>query len=67
MPRPYLNHGNAAMSGSVECFGEQALVSGARILAAYMLSDGIKIWIITEAEDDEGERSHTTVLLPSEY
>ena len=46
---------------------EQALVSGARILSAYMLSDGTKIWIITEAEDDEGLRSHTTVLLPEEY
>jgi hypothetical protein len=45
---------------------EQALVSGARILSAYTLSDGTTIWIITEAEDDEGERSHTTVLLPSE-
>ena len=46
---------------------EQALVSGARILSAYTLSDGTKIWIITEAEDDEGLRSHTTVLLPEEY
>ncbi len=33
-----------------------------RILSAYHLSDGTKIWIITEAD-----RSATTILLPSEY
>jgi hypothetical protein len=46
---------------------EQALRNGSRILSAYTLSDGTTIWIITEAEDDDGERSHTTVLLPEEY
>jgi hypothetical protein len=33
-----------------------------RIFSAYHLSDGTKIWIITEAD-----RSITTILLPSEY
>ena len=33
-----------------------------RILSAYHLRDGVKIWIITEAD-----RSSTTVLLPEEY
>lgn len=33
-----------------------------RIFSAYRLSDGTKIWIITEAD-----RSVTTILLPSEY
>jgi hypothetical protein len=33
-----------------------------RILSAYTLSGGTKIWIITEAD-----RSATTLLLPSEY
>ena len=33
-----------------------------RIFSAYHLSDGTKIWIITEAD-----RSATTILLPSEY
>jgi hypothetical protein len=45
---------------------EAAIVSGARIWSAYNLSDGTRIRIITEAEDDEGQRSYTTVLLPSE-
>jgi hypothetical protein len=33
-----------------------------RILSAYTLSDGTKVWLITEAN-----RSATTFLLPSEY
>ena len=35
---------------------------GFRLLSSYRLSDGTKIWIITEAD-----RSSTTILLPSEY
>src|SRR5687767_13144626 len=33
-----------------------------RILSAYTLSTGVKLWLITEAD-----RSVTTFLLPSEY
>jgi len=33
-----------------------------RILSAYVLSSGARIWIITEAD-----RSSTSVLLPEEY
>ncbi len=33
-----------------------------RILSAYRLATGVKIWIITEAD-----RSATTILLPDEY
>ena len=35
---------------------------GFRILSAYTLTTGVKLWIITEAD-----RSATTVLLPEEY
>jgi hypothetical protein len=35
---------------------------GFRILSAYTLKTGVKIWIITEAD-----RSVTTILLPEEY
>jgi hypothetical protein len=35
---------------------------GLRLLSAYHLRDGIKIWIVTEAD-----RSSTMVLLPGEY
>jgi hypothetical protein len=41
---------------------ELSLQHGWRILSAYTLSDGEKIWIITEAD-----RSATTFLLPAEY
>jgi hypothetical protein len=41
---------------------EVSVVNGFRLLSAYTLSDGTKIWIITEAD-----RSATTLLLPSEY
>jgi ABC-type enterochelin transport system ATPase subunit len=34
----------------------------ARILSAYTLPNGVKVWIITEAD-----RSSTCVLLPEEY
>jgi hypothetical protein len=41
---------------------ELSLVHGFRLLSAYTLKNGTKIWIITEAD-----RSVTTVLLPEEY
>lgn len=46
---------------------DQALEDGSRILSAYELSDGRKIWIITEASDEQGQRLATTILLPEEY
>jgi hypothetical protein len=46
----------------------QALKDGSRILSAYLLNDGqTKIWVITEATDDQGNRAATTILLPSDY
>ncbi len=44
-----------------------ALRDGSRLLSAYRLTSGIKLWIITEAEDDHGQRAATTLLLPEEY
>lgn len=41
---------------------ELSLQNGFRLLSAYTLKTGTKIWIITEAD-----RSATTVLLPEEY
>ena len=46
---------------------EVALQDGSRILSAYSTTSGTKIWIITEAVDDEGQRASTTILLPEEY
>lgn len=41
---------------------ELSVAKGFRILSAYRLRGGQKIWIITEAD-----RSATTLLLPEEY
>jgi hypothetical protein len=41
---------------------ELSLQNGWRILSAYRLSDGVRIWIITESD-----RSSTCLLLPEEY
>jgi hypothetical protein len=41
---------------------ELSLKEGFRILSAYALKNGTRIWIITEAD-----RSSTCILLPSEY
>ena len=41
---------------------ELSIAQGWRILSAYTLTTGEKIWVITEAD-----RSVTTVLLPDEY
>jgi hypothetical protein len=41
---------------------EYSVLHGFRILSAYALTTGVKIWLITEAD-----RSATTILLPSEY
>ena len=41
---------------------ELATRRGMRILSAYVLSTGERVWIITEAN-----RSATTILLPQEY
>lgn len=41
---------------------EFSLEHGFRLLSAFTLKSGVKIWIITEAD-----RSSTTILLPDEY
>ena len=41
---------------------DEALAIGNRVLSAYRLKDGTRLWVITEAD-----RSVTTILLPDEY
>lgn len=45
----------------------ESLKDGSRLLSAYLLKTGEKIWIITEAEDENGHRIASTGILPSEY
>jgi len=44
-----------------------ALRDGSRLLSAYLIADGVTVWIITEAADEDGYRAATTLLLPEEY
>ena len=52
--------GNVSREDAAE--NELSLREGFRLISAYSLPDGCKIWIITEAD-----RSATTILLPEEY
>lgn len=46
---------------------DQAIDTGARILSAYVLPTGVRVWVMTEAASDSGVRPATTILLPTEY
>ena len=48
---------------------DDAVREGSRILSAYLLDgdEATKIWLITEAADDSGNREATTALLPDVY
>src|SRR4051794_32873661 len=46
---------------------DEALKDGSRLLSAFDLKSGVRVWVITEAADDSGHRAATTVLLPEEY
>jgi hypothetical protein len=46
---------------------DEAIANGSRILSAYVLSTGLRIWVLTEAVGNNGTRIATTILLPSEY
>jgi hypothetical protein len=65
-PLTYLTRHLAGDWGEVDAHDRQenelSLQNSWRLLSAYTLSNGTKIWIITEAD-----RSATTFLLPEEY
>lgn len=44
-----------------------SMVDGSRIIGAYEQKGMPKIWIIAEAENDDGLREAVTVLFPEEY
>ena len=48
-------------------YNDEAVKDGSRIMSAYDIGNGVKIWIITEAEGENGKREATTFLLPDEY
>lgn len=46
---------------------DQALDDGSRIFSVYHTRNEVKLWVITEAKDDDGSRQSTCILLPEEY
>jgi hypothetical protein len=46
---------------------DRSLIDGSRLLSAYRTLKGVRLWIITEACDDDNCRAATTILLPEEY
>jgi len=51
-----------------------ALITGGRIFSSYdvppeltQIAESDKVWVITEAEDNDARRQCTTLLYPSEY
>ena len=55
------------MSADDKRLNDEALIDGSRIMSAYHTSKNVRIWIITEASDENGHRCATTALLPEEY
>ena len=66
IPQPYLRRHAGGDWGDIDeddkRLNDLAAKCDERILSAYTLTDGTRIWIITEAD-----RSTTTLLLPEEY
>lgn len=56
-----------ALCSEGKTLNDVALTNGSRLLSAYRLGPDAVLWIITEAEDDQGQRSATTLLLPEDY
>jgi hypothetical protein len=46
---------------------DAALKDGSRIFSSYIVAPGVKVWVITDAKDDSGQRLSTTVLMPEDY
>lgn len=66
VPTPYLARHVTGDWGDLDdhdrAENQFSLTRHLRLMSAYTLADGTRIWIITEAD-----RSSTTVLLPDEY
>lgn len=45
----------------------EAVKDGSRILSSFKTAKGERIWVITEAADEDGKRAATTLCRPDEY
>lgn len=46
---------------------DEAVVDGSRILSSFRLNTGQKLWVISEAANEQGRRACSTILRPEEY
>lgn len=46
---------------------DEALHDGSRLFSAYRTLRGERVWVITEAEGDDGRRASTAIILPEQY
>jgi hypothetical protein len=46
---------------------QESLIDGSRILSVFRTLKGTRLYVITEAKDEEGNRAATTILLPEDY
>ncbi len=46
---------------------QDSLIDGSRILSVFRTLKGKRLYVITEAKDDQGHRAATTILLPEDY
>ncbi len=60
-------HGDWGSVSEADCKrNDQAVIDGGRVMSAYLV-EGKTIWVITEAENPDGTRVATCVLLATEY
>lgn len=71
MPADFLNRHVSGDWGDIcdddKRLNEEAVQDGSRIMSVYSTSLGTKIWIITDATNEDGRREVTTLLLPEDY
>lgn len=46
---------------------DHSLIDGSRLLSSYRTLKGVVIWVLTEAEGDDGQRASTCLTTPEEY
>jgi hypothetical protein len=68
---PIIRNDSGELTGEDKRLNGMRLIKhGGRILSAYILPNGTKIWCITDAQsvdDDPRSRMSTCILLPEEY
>jgi len=66
--RRYLRLDTGSLNSEDQPSNVMALQTGARIFSAYEVDDSHeRVWVLTDAADDDGHRLSTCVLVPADY